>query len=415
LNRKKIFLSSRIKLLTLGFLALIIAIMLFFIYNKKDKARNTDKVSADINKINSENLSFDPQTKLDRSLDSILYTFGIKKEWITNETQKKPNQKAEWFIKSVLIPKDLTSVEVNLEISSFVKEMGMSTKVNENILNKDIVITIENPDTLKTLPAAIVQINHSDKAVRETCVIAIIIDKINSFKKEDIDKLILTKSEFSYLFPRNLDDIDIQQKLLHSKKDIIIGLTYAGKDNYEADFNSGMDEKNIHEKIKSFNSDYTSINKVLLINLVHDPSLNNFGSKIASELVKYNITVITDSMFINGYNNNDKDKLSSFFNVLAQKTNISRNIIALYPADRKEFDDFYNRILIYKKLGYKFYNLADYFSYLESSKRREQLKAEKQNDLKKKNSNDLKVPPKKGKDKKTKTEMPEKQPGKKKN
>jgi len=391
LRKKSLLYSAKFRFTILGSLVIITLILLYLFYFRNSNI-STDKnnFQPDPNIKSTDTVISDPQKNLERSIDSILFTFGIKKEWITNEPQKKPNIRAEWFVKNVIIPKDLTTVEVNLDINTLVNKMGLKTTVNENILNKDIVITIVNPDTARNTPAAILQITHSEKAVRETGVIALIIDKINTFNNDDIDKLILTKSEFSYVFPRNLDDIDIQQKLLHNKKDIIINLTVAGKDNYEADFSLGMEDKIIHDKIKSFNSDYTSVNKVLLTNVNHDVSLNNFCNKIAGELIKGNIRIINDSMCIAPYNSKEKDRLSSFFNILIQKVNQSRNIIAIYPADKSEFEDFYNKILIYKKLGYKFYNLSDYFSYIESIKRREQVKEEKKDEKDKKKQEDVK-------------------------
>jgi len=411
LKKNSLFSSSKFRIALLSVLVIITLILVYFIYFRKVNSTGQNNTLLDFNKNTPDSVSFDPQSNLNRSLDSILFSFGIKKDWITTEPQKKQNRKAEWFVKNVQIPKDLTSVEVNLDISSFFNKIGMSSKVNENILNKDITILINNPDTTKQLPAAIIQITHSEKAIRETGAIAIIIDKINSFSPEEIDKMVINKNEFSFVFPRNLDDIDIQQKLLHSKKDIVINLTYAGSNNYEADFRSGMDDKAIRDRVKSFNADYTSVNKVLLTGSAQDASIRN---KVIAELLKSNINVINDSMLINAYNSNDKDRLGSFFNTVIQKTNLIRNIIVIYPADKNEFEDFYNRVMIYKKLGYKFFNLTDYFSFLESSKRKEQIKEEKQKqeDAKKKKSDDVKVPPQKEKVNKPKTEKPKQQPKK---
>jgi len=378
LKKNSLFPSSKFRIAVLGVLVIITLILVYFIYFKKNISTSSGNTLVDTNKYTPDSVLFDPKINLNKSIDSILFTFGIKKEWITTEPQKKQNQKAEWFVKSVLIPKDLTSVEVNLDISTFLNSIGMSSNVSENIINKDITISINNPDTAKKLPAAIIQVNHSDKAIRETGVVSIIIDKINTFSSDDIDKLIITKNEFSFVFPRNLDDIDIQHKLRQHKKDIVINLTYAGLDNYEADFSSGMDDKTIRERIKSFTADYSGVNKVLLTSPLRDVSLNSARNKIIAELVKFNIRVISDSMIVNAYNSNEKDKLDLFFNTLIQKANLTKNVIAIYPADKNEFEDFYNRIMLFKKLGYKFLNLTEYFNYLDERKKNQQQNLDKQ-------------------------------------
>lgn len=424
MKKKGLLSSAKFRYSIIGAFLVIILILLYLLYFKNDVNPGTDSSILDTNKKIPDSVSINPQTNLSLSIDSILFTFGIKKEWITTEIQKKQNQKAEWFVKNVLISKDLTSVEVNLDISSFINSIGMASKVSENILNKDITITVNNPDTTKQLPAAVIQITHSEKAVRESGIIAVVIDRINSFSPEDIDKLVISKNEFSYVFPRNLDDIDIQQILLHNKKDIVIGLTYSAGENYESDFNSNMDEKTIREKVKNFTSDYTSINKVLLTCPSNDASLNPLRNKISAEFSRSNIRVINDSMLINAYNSNEKDRIGMFFSTVIQKTGLLRNVIVVYPAERNEFEDFYNRVMTYKKLGYKFVSLSGYFSAIEERLKKEQQQIEKQKkseetkkkteDIKKKKTGDVKVPPQKEKinKPKTKTEKPKQQPKK---
>jgi hypothetical protein len=422
LRNNSLLASAKFRFIILGALFAIILILLYLYYFKDDNIAGNDLSTLDSNKKTTDSVSFEPQTNLNRSIDSILFTFGIKKEWITTEIQKKQNQKAEWFVKNVMIPKDLTSVEINLDISSYLNHIGMNSKVNENILNKDITISVNNPETTKQLPAAIINITHNDKAVRESGIIAIVIDKINSFSAEDIEKLVINKNEFSYVFPRNLDDIDIQQKLLHHKKDVVIGLTYSAGENYESDFNSAMDEKAIREKVKNFALDYTSINKVLLTCPTGDASLSQLRNRISAEFARANISVINDSMLVNAYSSGEKDRTGMFFNNVIQKTNLLRNIIVVYPAEKSEFEDFYSRVMVYKKLGYKFVNLSGYFMAIEERKKKEQQLLEKQKqsedskkkteEIKKKKSGDVKVPPQKELKQKPKTEKPKQQPKK---
>ncbi|HEY3250501.1 MAG TPA: hypothetical protein VGK25_05230, partial [Ignavibacteria bacterium] len=235
MKSKSFFAKPKKRLILLCSLITAAVVLALIIFLKKDVTEQNKTVKTDTSEIpilNNERK--DVKESLNSSIDSILYNFGIKKEWITTE---KKSQKAEWFSKSVLIPKDVTSVEINLDISSYLSEAGLSLRVLEDILSKDITIYVNNPDSTKKLPAAIVQVTHSDKVIRETGVIAIILDKINEFTSEEIDKLVISKNEFSYVFPRNLDDIDIQHKLMQHKKDIIINLTLGDNDNYEADFN----------------------------------------------------------------------------------------------------------------------------------------------------------------------------------
>ena len=400
MKSKRILSASRIKLIILAILIAITAVLLVTqVFNKNKSSQDSET----INKDNEKSPQFNnPEVQLDSAIDSILFTFGIKKEWIT--TEKSQRKKAEWFTKSVLIPKDLTSVEVNLDINYILTGAGLSSKVNEDIITKDVLIHVNNPDTSKTLPAAIIQITHSDKVRREAGVIALILDKVNEFSIDGIDKLIITKNEFSYIFPRNLDDIEIQHKLLKHKKDVIINLTMGGSENYEADFNSAMDDKAINERVRSFNADFGSINKVLITKNA-EGDFKILQRKITSALNKYNITIINDSMLTQAFNNSEKDKLGSFFSAIIQKASLSKFVIAVIPADKSGFDDFYNRVMILKKLGHRFVNLTEYFNYTKEEQKREnelkqeQVKKKTQEEVKKKK--DVKVPPQKDVKKKT--------------
>jgi hypothetical protein len=254
---------------------------------------------------------------------------------------------------------------------------------------------VADPDSSKQLPGAVIQVIHSDKVNRTSSRISIILDKINEFNDEELDKLILTKNEFSYVFPRNLDDIDIQHKLLQRKRDVIINLILGGKDNYEADFNTEMDEKTIKDRVRSFNADFPSINKVLLTKSSGDAVLNQLQGKITAELIKYNITVLNDSMITQAYKENEKDKLGIFFNTVIQKTAMNKNLIAVYPIGRKDFGDFYKKIMVLKKLGYKFMNLTDYLNSAQEEMKiqREREEKQKQEQQKKKSRETTKKKP----------------------
>jgi hypothetical protein len=336
-----------------------------------------------------------PQTSLNTSIDSILFTFGIRNDWIKTEIssqQKKSSSKTGWFTKTVLIPKDVASAEINLDISTFLNSAGLSSRVTEEIISKDITIYVTDPDSTKSLPAATIQIIHSDKVKRDGGIIAVILDKISEFSGEELDKLIITKNEFSYMFPRNLDDIEIQHKLLKHKKDIVINLTLGSKENYEADFNTGLDEKGIRDAVKSFNADFSTVNKVLLTKSSAGAALNLLQKNVSEELAKFNITVINDTMITNAYSSNENDKVGHFFSLIIQKTELNKNVIAVYPVDKNEFGDFYNRVTLLKKLGYTFMNLTEYLNYSKEELRKEQEMVEKQRQeqLKKKQQEDQK-------------------------
>ncbi len=398
---KHFFKSFPSKVIVIIALIVVVSAILLSIYVlNKDTSISNSNVSGQIDESKDDS----PKKKVDieqlRSMlspgiDSVLRNFGIKNEWITNQNDEKNKKKgskplvkyAELFVKNVLIPNDLTSIEVNSDITSYIKSLGLSISANEDIFTKDIVITINNYDTSSAkLPIAKVYITHSDKVYRESSIICVIINNITEYDTDDVDKLLLNKSEFSFVFPRNLDEIDLQNKLLHSKKDVMINMTIGGKDNYETDFNSFMDGKAIRERVKNFTVDFPTVNTVLLTKKGGDIP-QEVISEISNNFASYRIKIINDydlTQLLTKAEEDSKEKLNIFTTNLRNKGNLTKSIITSVSVRKDDFARFYDDILTLKKLGYKFYNFTDFTSKIVEIEKKEQLKLDKAKDDKQK-------------------------------
>lgn len=422
----KILKSFRARLV-FALILLAVSILLYFIIKSKTHS-TTQNIGKDSTSLIPDKTISDTQTKpadlkyiqtnLDKDIDSILSCYGIKKEWITTfaggqkntssktgaSKSKIDGREAQWFVKDVLIPKDLTSAEVNLDISLFVNNLGLLPAVNEDIKTKDIIIDIKKiNDTTASTPLARIYITHSDKAVRENGTFCIIINNLGEYKKDEIDKILTTTNEFSFTFPRNLENIDLQNKLVQAKKDVIINLTLSSKDNSDADFIS-LDDKDIRQRVKSFTADFPGITKVLLTKADASPLPAGLMSRISEEFTKYNIIVISDSLLVLLLGKSDEDskeKVNILTGNIKTKAKQTGKGISVINLSYEDFTKFYNEMLILKKLGYKFYNLSDYLDKESDKLKKEKQKDEKQKDEKLK-SDKSKTDVKKENDKKDK-------------
>jgi hypothetical protein len=361
---------------------------------------------------------------LERGIDSVLGNFGIKKEWITTSytDAKHTTKDSEWFSKNVLIPTELSSIEVNADLSSYFRHLGFSTMVNEDILTKNITIAVTPGDTLKhEMPLAVISVKHSDKVHRDNAVICVIISNIGDYKDEEIDKLLINKTEFSYIFPRSLDEIDLQNKLLHSKKDVLINLTIGGKENYDTDFNTDLDDKALKEKVKSFTSDFPLVRSVVLTRSGPEVPQSEMNL-LADELGKYNITVLGDndlSKLLTQSEEESTDKLNIITSNIRSKAVLTGSMITMLKITPDEFPAFYDQISVLKKLGYRFFDFSEFYNRkteMEKKKKEqeEKLKQEqtdkkqqekKRTEIKKKTETKKKTDTKKPTDKK-KTQSP---------
>ncbi len=421
---KDFFKSFRNKVVVIAALVVVASILLISKYVLKNETSPENDPSGNIIVSNDENKTSGRQTieqlrqSLSPGIDSVLKNFGIKNEWIKNEvsgstgdtkSQKKAGKNtqnsAELFVKNIVIPTDLTSIEVNADLTGYFSSLGLGSSVNEDIITKDIVISVNNPDSANKLPLAKLNISHSDKIHRESAIVCVIINNITEYSDEDIDKYLINKTEFSFVFPRNLDEIDLQNKLLHSKKNVIINLTIGGKENYETDFNASMDEKAIHERVKSFSVDFPTVTSVILSKKDSDidPKLI---ALISNDLASYKIKVIADTelaQLTTKAEDESKEKYSLFASNLKTKSSLAKSMITSIAVNKDDFGLFYDEILRLKKLGYKFYNFAEYSAKKEAFEKEELLRQEKSKEELLKKQNEKKQTEKKQTDKKTGT------------
>lgn len=418
------FKSFRGKLLIIAALvvtAILVLITQFWLKKSDDTTTGTIETSEKTEDKLKPDLTTLKQS-LDKNIDSLFGAFGIKKEWISTQYNahndknvKNSTKDADWFVKTVQIPRELSSIEVNLDLSSIINSAGLESSTSEDIASKDITITVLNPDTIESkLPVAKINVIHSDKISRESAAFCFIINGVGDYTEEEIDKLVMNKPEFSYVFPKNLDDINIQNRLLTHKKDLMINLTIGGKDNYDTDFNTSLDEKGIREKVKSFTSDFSSVKNVILTRTENDiPS--TVVNSIADEFIKYNINVLKDSAvtrLLTTAEEESNDKISVLFNNLRTKSALTKSIVVIIRLEPDEIEKFYNEVLILKKLGYKFMNYSEFILKAaelekERSEKEAKLKEEKLKEEKKKQ--EKKQPEKKQPEKKQdKKKQPEK-------
>jgi hypothetical protein len=375
LKHKTLLKSFRFRLLIV-FLLIVLAVLFYFL-----RTRSNDSQLTGVFQTKSENSQIHAdlgllKLHLSQGIDSILFSFGIKKEWIntspasqepgrtTGKKVKEPTN-VQWFEKNVLIPKDLTTAEVNLDISQYIESIGLITRVTEDIKTTSVNISIYDPldsTSLKNiLPLAGISVSHGAKIKRDGGIIVLILKGIGEYKHSDAAELLSTADEFSYIFPRSTDEIDLQNKLLQMKKDVVMQLTVGNPDNPEADFRIEQNDKEIKQRVKSINSDFPAIKNMILTK--HEPSVHylKLYPFLKSEFKKYNVTLFADTIItplLAIQEEDSKDKI----NIMADKMRslaFSGKLISIIAVSYDEFKQLYEQIFVLKKLGYKFYTFSN--------------------------------------------------------
>lgn len=402
IKRNNFFKSYRFPIIVISAVVIALLITAYFIFFHKGASEQPVSKSNDNKPDTVKVIQADLQNigqSLDKKIDSVLSTFGIKKEWIATLTtgtkqlksktdqQKKIISNAQWFTKNVLIPEDLTSAEINLDLTNLIRSSGLFPLVNEDIRTTDIDINIFNDSASSTMqPLVKISINHSDKITRESGTIVVILSSLNDMKKDQADEILSSTSEFSFILPRNLEDIELQNKLVHDKKDLIINLTIGEKEAVETDFSLDMADKDIKQKVKSFNVDFPSVKYVLLS--TSDPNIqkDRIYSKLTDEFARFEIKSVSDTLLFKFPDLEiNSSKVPSVINTLKARAENTGKVITVLSLDYDAFKTFYNEVLTLKKQGFKFYNFSQYLSKEASRQMKEKLLKEKQEeDAKKK-------------------------------
>jgi len=399
-------------------------------FNKSDSNPTTviESLNQETNN-GSNNINIDVLAeRCDRDIDSILYNFGIKKEWVStvytsgksqNVNQdksvkqqkiKKENPNVKWFSKDVIIPKDLTTAEINLDLATYINFLGLDAVVNEDIRTTAINFAIYAPsDTSRdnSVPLAKINITPTDKIKREAGSLILIINRINDFKKEQLENILNTVNEFSFIFPRNPEEIELQNKLIQMKKDVLVNLTIGADDNYDADFRIGMDEKEVKQKVKSINSDFPSV-KTAIISKINPQVPNDIIFRIVTEEFQKNgIKAFRDTILTKLLSKDEEDsdnKIQIIVSRIKDKALLAGKVIAELSFSNDEFISFLNEVQNLKKRGYKFYTLTEYTVREKQKEEKEKIEAEaKEKELKKEIKKDAKKKIEKKKSTQTKT------------
>lgn len=410
-KRKNLFKSFHFRIALLIVLLLGAAVLAYLKFKPEAKDEKKYEITVPVNTDTSKTLSPEIQNLavfLNKGIDSVLNSFGIKKEWITTltssskpakdkkDSQKKISINASLFTKNVTIPKDITSAEVNLDLSDLIRSAGLYTLVNENIKTTDIEINVyKDSSSSAGMPLAKINITHSDKISRESGTIVVVLNNVSEYKKEQLDELFKYTSEFSYVLPRNFDDIELQNRLIHDKKDVLINITIGDKEAIDADFGTDMDEKQVKQKVKSFNVDFPSVKNVILNPADASIRRDIFLNKLSVEFSKFDIKAYPDTVFFRFPDVEiTADKVSSVINTLKAKSGAAGKALTILSMNYEAFKAFYNEVLTLKKQGFKFYTFSQYLI-KESDRLKKELLLKQKKEEEEKKKIEKKQPPKK--------------------
>lgn len=385
---------EKIKILAIIFLVLFAVILIVLMLNSgKEKETVTEEKEA---KTESKQLSADELKRIiPNEIDSILFLYGIKHEWIKNissapapEKPKKEKTKKQdkpskpttkpplqtenlWFIKEVTIPRDVPFAELNLEILKYLNSYNLSSISFEDPKTYNQLFNIYYSSDSSKKAVAKMNFIYSDKVKRETADICIVLDNLDSYTHSQLEKLLATSERFSVMLPDDIEKLDLQTMVMESKKDYLVKAEIGTQDDIQAEFRSDMKEKDWRTKVRTLCYEFDKAAGVVLRN----PKMQHkLEMELLDEFSKFPVKAYRDTIF-SKYNSSEKSqkKVTDLFNLILSraKSGITSQIYIVNFTD-EDFQNYLSGLHVIKKRGYKFFTFSDIM------KRRARVEAKEQ-------------------------------------
>lgn len=345
--------NRKLKLILIVCLSLIIIFLvtIFFLAGRANK--ESANVPAVIN-----------EAGISKGIDSILFTFGISKQWIVEPVSKGKVPVKSGISKEVVIPNDILSIDLNYELTDFFRSRGIKNKVTEDPKSKNILMNFSS-DTAKDFSGAIKFI-FSDTVKRNAANVCLVFDSLDNYNIRNVQNLLASAQNFSVFTPVRNDKADIQSEIFESKRDYLIKFSVGGEEDVDADFKPDMNEKILKQKIRSVQLNFPGVTAIILVYKSNKKDLIDFGNELKKEFENDGKTVYEDTIFSSVKYTGSK--VNSLFEDIPSKSAAEKKYL-FYDINfnPEEFSEYDSQVYSMKKLGYKFLSFKELKNLMDKS------------------------------------------------
>lgn len=304
-------------------------------------------------------------------IDSILFSFGIKKEWVQNvdpsqpDTTKKSKSKEKplpkyanaWLIKNVEIPRDLPLSNVNYELTNYLTSLKLNTIAYEDPRSSSLSLELLNAAGDTGNVEAVINISYNDSLSRNGSEIALILANTEQYTPAELKTMLESPENFSMVLPIDYKYSDIQSLILESGNDYILFYSIGQEDDFSADFRENMPEKEWKSKVKFISVAFPKAAAVMLIN---PEKLYKYEKAIREHFLEYRPNVFRDTIYTDIRSSDlpggPVDKI--YESILTRSKAGSKYQIYVAEFTPADFELYKQRIYELKKKGHKFVSLS---------------------------------------------------------
>lgn len=345
--------NKKLKLIIISSLGLLL-IILFYFYISFGIEESVEVNEVVISKpVSREDLI--------KNIDSILFSFGIQPGWI----KEKPNKNSDlWISKEVKIPNDLQTIDLNFELTNYLRSKTLNEKIIEDPKTRNLNIEIYSlKDTVRKTIGNL-KITYSDSLKRNASDICIVMDSLEFYTLPEVQEILSSAETYSLFLPLRNDKADYQSAILEANKDYIVEFLIGDENNVIADFKTDMKESFWKSKVKSAAMNYPKTAGVILKS---NSETAEFADKVKEEFLKNNMNVYKDTVFTQFKRSGEI--VNSLFESIKENSSKGQPVLIysvnLNLADFKEFE---KKVYQLKKLGYRFYKFSEIMKKIISEK-----------------------------------------------
>ncbi|MBN1633140.1 MAG: hypothetical protein JW917_03130 [Ignavibacteria bacterium] len=350
--------SLKIKILILLVLLITVVILLIF----RQKENNYDY---------GDNISKSVKTKeeikisLSNELDSVMFSFGIQKEWIKNTSAQNPSG---WFSKEISLPNDVYAGAVVSDLIKHILQYSLIIESKEDfnpnhLVPVNLFAEIKDAGGKSEFIIANLDFIYNENLKRDAGKVCIILNDFENFEREKAEEIINNQKNLSFVMPNSFDLIDIQAIMINSECDYINCFEIGEANNYQADFRNQKDNmvnrSNNKKRMYKICNDYDKEKYLILLNPL---KLNETQTEIINDLSKCRGNIFVDTVLIKiDLRNEGNIDESDFEKLIKEKTNygLMKKAILL-GINGGDYSALMNCISRMEKSGYKFYSFKEF-------------------------------------------------------
>jgi hypothetical protein len=299
-------------------------------------------------------------------VDSILFSYGLKNEWIKNlnpradtiTNKSLDKYKNSWLIKTVSVPGDLPLSDLNYALTNYLHALKLKTLTFEDARTGELYLEVYNATGDTGSTEAVIIMNENDSLKREAADISLILMNTEKYEMPELKEMLDSPEKFSLVLPIDYKYSDIQSAILESGNDYVLMYSVGLEDDFSVDFREKMPEKDWKSKIRSLSSSFPKAAAVFLTN---PEQLFKYEKTIREHFLEYRPDVYRDTVYIN-INTLDGEggPVDKLYSAILNNSKAGKKH-QIYIADftSADFKYYTQRMYELKKKGYKFVYISN--------------------------------------------------------